>query len=57
MCIGNQMPKNNMREEKSHYSAGDIKQRAENPDALEPDDSVSDGAADCRADKRGKKGV
>ncbi len=51
------MPKNNMREEKSHYSAGDIKQRAENPDALEPDDSVSDGAADCRADKRGKKEV
>ena len=46
-----------MREEKSHYSAGDIKQRAENPDALEPDDSVSDGATDCRADKRGKKEV
>jgi len=57
MCIGNQRPKNNMRGEKSNNSAGDIKQRAENPDALEPDDSVNGGATDCRADKKDKEDV
>lgn len=46
-----------MRGEKSHYSASDIKQRADNPDTLEPDNAVDGGKSDRRADKGGNKYV
>lgn len=57
MCIGNQRIKNQIRGEKSNNSASDIKQRAENPEALEPGNAVHGGKSDCRADEGGNEYV